>query len=273
MRTLYVSDLDGTLLRSDERASEYTNNVINRLVARGMIFSYATARSFETSHRVTQGLSANFPLIIYNGAMVIDNQSGEFLMKNFFDESAKDIVRDLVTSNVYPIIYGFVDGVERFSYIPEKCGEGMRAFVDSRRGDRRERQVFDVDSLLEGELFYFTCIDSREKLAPLYDKYRERYHCVFQEEIYTQSQWLEIMPKAASKANAVAQLKARLGCEKLVVFGDGKNDIDMFEIADEAYAVSNAVDELKCIATAVIGSNDSDGVARWLEKHAVFDER
>lgn len=273
MRTLYVSDLDGTLLRSDERASEYTNNVINRLVARGMIFSYATARSFETSHRVTHGLSANFPLIIYNGAMVIDNQSGEFLMKNFFDESAKDIVRDLVTSNVYPIVYGFVDGVERFSYIPEKCGEGMRAFVDSRRGDRRERQVFDVDSLLEGELFYFTCIDSREKLAPLYDKYRERYHCVFQEEIYTQSQWLEIMPKAASKANAVAQLKARLGCEKLVVFGDGKNDIDMFEIADEAYAVSNAVDELKCIATAVIGSNDSDGVARWLEKHAVFDER
>ena len=50
----------------------------------------------------------------------------------------------------------------------------------------------------------------------------------------------------------------------IVAFGDGKNDMDMFEIADEAYAVENAVDELKAIATDVIGSNDSDAVAKWL---------
>ena len=41
MRVLYVSDLDGTLLRSNETISEYTNNVINRLTDEGMIFSYA----------------------------------------------------------------------------------------------------------------------------------------------------------------------------------------------------------------------------------------
>ena len=50
----------------------------------------------------------------------------------------------------------------------------------------------------------------------------------------------------------------------IVAFGDGMNDIDMFEIADEAYAVENAVDELKSIATGIIGSNNSDGVVRWL---------
>ena len=43
MKTLYVSDLDGTLLRSDETTSEYTNSVINNLTDRGMIFSYAMA--------------------------------------------------------------------------------------------------------------------------------------------------------------------------------------------------------------------------------------
>lgn len=43
MKTLYVSDLDGTLLRSDETTSEYTNSVINNLTDRGMILSYATA--------------------------------------------------------------------------------------------------------------------------------------------------------------------------------------------------------------------------------------
>ena len=79
------------------------------------------------------------------------------------------------------------------------------------------------------------------------------------------------MPLTASKSHATQQLKELLGCEKLVVFGDGKNDSDMFEMADEGYAVENAVDELKRIATAVIEGNDKDGVARWLQAHAQID--
>ena len=42
------------------------------------------------------------------------------------------------------------------------------------------------------------------------------------------------------------------------------NDKDLFECADESYAVSNAAAELKEAATAVIDSNDDDGVAKWL---------
>ena len=79
------------------------------------------------------------------------------------------------------------------------------------------------------------------------------------------------MPKGASKSNAIRQLKAHLGCDRVVAFGDGKNDIDMFEIADEAYAVSNAVKELKQIATNVIGSNNEDAVAKWLHEFAKFE--
>ena len=56
-----------------------------------------------------------------------------------------------------------------------------------------------------------------------------------------------------------------LKCEKLIVFGDGKNDIDMFELADESYAVQNADEDLKKYATAIISSNDEDGVAKWLD--------
>ena len=76
------------------------------------------------------------------------------------------------------------------------------------------------------------------------------------------------MPKAASKANAIAQLKASLGCDRLVVFGDGMNDADMFAIADVSCAMGNAVDELKTMATYVIGGNNEDGVAKWLLEHA-----
>ena len=58
-----------------------------------------------------------------------------------------------------------------------------------------------------------------------------------------------------------------LGCDKVVSFGDGKNDISMFDVSDECYAVENADPELKRRATAVIESNDNDGVARWLLEH------
>ena len=78
------------------------------------------------------------------------------------------------------------------------------------------------------------------------------------------------MPAKATKAEAIGQLKKLWDCDRVVSFGDAINDIPMFEISDECYAVENAVDELKAIATGIIGSNENDGVARWLKEHVVF---
>ena len=103
MKTLYVSDLDGTLLRSDETTSEYTNSVINNLTDRGMIFSYATARSLVTAKKVTKGLRAEIPLIVYNGAFIVDNLTGEVLAANYFDESVGSVLDDLLGNQIFPI--------------------------------------------------------------------------------------------------------------------------------------------------------------------------
>lgn len=267
MKTLYVSDLDGTLLRSDVSTSDFTNRTINGLVEKGMLFSYATARSYKTSVKVTKGLEARIPLIVYNGAFVIDNATGEIMISNFFGAEAEGILDDLIGHGVYPIVYAMIDGVEKFSYLRGRCTKGMREFIDSRAGDPRDNPVSDVRDLYRGEIFYFTCIDDEAKLEPLWILYRERLHAVFQKDIYSGEQWLELMPTAASKSNAIRQLKELLGCERLVVFGDGKNDLDMFRMADEAYAVANAVEELKSAATGVIGSNDEDAVAKWLAEN------
>ena len=59
----------------------------------------------------------------------------------------------------------------------------------------------------------------------------------------------------------------RVNLRVIFCFGDGKNDISIFNVADEGYAVANAEPELIEIATAVIGGNNEDGVARWLEQH------
>jgi len=90
---LYVSDLDGTLLRSDKTISEYTCEVINRLTENGILFSYATARSYVTAKMVTKGLNAKIPLIVYNGAFVIDSVSEEILISNYFDEVYKSSLK------------------------------------------------------------------------------------------------------------------------------------------------------------------------------------
>lgn len=269
MRTLYVSDLDGTLLRSDARISEFTARTINDLVQKGMLFSYATARSYVTGRKVTGGLEAQIPLIVYNGAFVVDNTTGEILISNYFGGEVRGVLDDLMLHGVYPLVYSVQKGREMFSYIREKSSRGMMEFLGTREGDPRDKPVHEERELYEGDLFYITCIDDREKLLPLYEKYRDRFHCVFQRDIYSGEQWLEIMPKETSKSNAVRRLREHLGCDRLVVFGDGINDMDMFEMADECYAVENAAEELKKIATGVIGKNDEDAVAKWLVKNAL----
>lgn len=197
----------------------------------------------------------------------MDNVTEKILISNYFDASVHSVLEDLFNNCVYPIVYAYINGKERFSFVRELCTKRMDKFLNSRKGDIRTNEVKSLSELKEGNIFYITCIDEPEKLKPLYDKYKDKYHCVYQTDIYTNEQWLEIMPLETSKSNAIKQLRTMLDCEKLIVFGDGTNDIDMFQMADESYAVANAHEDLKKYATEVILSNDDDGVAKWLESH------
>ena len=268
MKTLYVSDLDGTLLNKNQITSEYTNSIINNLISKGIIFSYATARAFETSSVVTKGINNCFPVILHNGAYILDSANGEILLSNFFDNAEK-IIRDLTATGIYPIVFSRNNECEQFSFIPDKSSLGVLAFASERINDKRYNALNSFDEIDYSTVFYITCIDAPDKMKPFYEKYKDIYHCEFQKNIYKKEQWLEIMPKSATKANAVIQLKKLLNCDKVICFGDESNDIDMFKIADECYAVENAVDELKLIATDIIDDNNSDGVAKWLESNAL----
>ena len=272
MKTLYVTDLDGTLLRSNEQTSEFTNKTINELVEKGMMFSYATARSYVTARKVTKGLDARFPIIVHNGTFILDNATNELLLSNYFDSSIYSVLEELFEAGIYPIVYAMMDSRENFSFIEEKSSAAVLDFLSMRTDDPRRRQVYDEKALTAGDIYYLTCIDEEDKLRPFYEKYKDKYYCVFQRDIYSGEQWLEFMPPTASKSAAALQLKKLLGCDKLVVFGDGMNDIDMFQAADECYAVANAVEPLKSIATDIIGSNNEDSVARWLLENYDKDE-
>ena len=267
MKTLYISDLDGTLLRSDRRTSEFTNQTINELVEQGMLFSYATARSYISSRPVTEGLDAKIPVILYNGVMTIDNADGSIIFINYLPDCVHDLLDDLIAHDIYPIVYSMQNGIERMSYVEDKRSDGMKRFHDLCGEDKRKYPVKEAKQLHDGEIFYFTCIDEYEKLEPFYKKYMDQYQCLFLRDIYTDDQWLDFLPKGTSKASAIKHLKEYYQCDRVIAFGDGLNDIEMFQMADEAYAVENAVPELKAIATGIIDGNYHDGVAKWLKEN------
>ena len=168
-KTLYVSDLDGTLLRSNQTTSEYTNEVINSLTEKGIVFSYATARSIYTSSKVTKGLDAKIPVITYNGAFIVDNCTHEVLHATYFDRNVYNLLRELFSEGVYPIVYSIVGGKERFSYYTSKSSKTILGFAAS-RNDERKRNVDSEEELVAGNIFYITCIETPEKIKPFYDK-------------------------------------------------------------------------------------------------------
>ncbi len=264
MKTLYISDLDGTLLNSQASLSEFTKETLNQLIQDGMLFTYATARSAVSSSAVTEGLDINLPVIIYNGTFIKDLSNGECLMSNYFGDEVKELLDDLMAHEIYPIVYSHMNQEEKFTYLPEYASRGVMAHIHHRKGDKRTHPVYECAKMYEGEIFCINCIDEPDKLEQMYKKYKDTFHCVYYMDIYTHEWWLEMMPKTASKARSALMLKEHLECDRLVVFGDQKNDIDMFKAADACYAVSNAVDELKALATDLIKSNNEDGVARWL---------
>ncbi len=273
MKTLYITDLDGTLLTADEKITDYTAHTINTLVDRGMLFSFATARPYVTAGAVTARLSSHFPVILYNGAFILDNKSRQIIKANFMPDRESHKILDILTAaDVYPIVYHYTDETEKITWVTTRTNVELTDFLDNRQGPVFRDPATAASGLYHSNIYYMSCIDSEEKLYPRYLSLKDMpgINVIYQKDVYSGRQWLEIMSRATSKANAILRLKELLGCDRVVCFGDGKNDISMFSIADECYAVGNAVDELKAIATGVIGPNCADGVARWLTENAVY---
>ena len=270
-KTLYITDLDGTLLRLDATLSDFTKSAINSLVEQGILFSFATARSFISAGRITEGLNLKAPIAAFNGAFIVDPKDGGYIDRCLMEQSRIEPLMEIVRARELSVlVYAFVGGAEKVSWLRGKESPGVLSYIDSRKGDKRLRPVDDYDSLFEGEMYYLTLIGTKDEAEVFYDLVRADpyFTCTLQKDIYNKEEyWVELYRHDASKASAVQKIKAITGADKVVCFGDNLNDLPMFEVCDEAYAVSNAVEQLKQIATGVIGANDDDGVVRWLLEH------
>lgn len=271
MKILYVTDLDGTLLNNKQELSEFTRNTLNELINSGICFSYATARSLSTSSIVTKGLITNIPVILYNGTIILNAYTKENLYSLFFNSNERETIINLLHEyNINPLVYSFINNEEKVSWMKNRENNGVQNYKESRKNDKRLRPVDTEEQLYCGEIFYITCIEyERTKLKEVYNYIKENdsFNCTLQKSLYNEEYWFEIMLKKATKGNAIIKLKDILKCDKIITFGDAVNDIPMFKMSDECYAVENAVEELKKYATGIIKTNEKDGVAHWLKEN------
>lgn len=267
-KVLYVSDLDGTLMRNDLTISEYSVKTINELISHGLAFTYATARSIESAREITGDLKITLPVVTRNGAVLADNVTGAHLEKAVFADKEIIKIKELIPEITY---FGFVScftGDKMIkAYADTDHSEGLSGYIGYYVNDPRMVKVENMEGMFTGNPGYVTLIGSKKELEPVFERVSayDGWESMFQKDTYRDEYWIEICPKNCTKAKSILKLKEEYGFEKLVVFGDSLNDVSMFKAADEAYAVSNAYEELKSFATAVIGSNEEDSVAAFIK--------
>lgn len=269
---LYISDLDGTLLNSSSEISPASIDIINKLMDNGINFTIATARSFASTEKIISGLRLKLPMILRNGAYVYDPVKKENIFANYIDDYyAKSLIEKLEELGFSPLVL---------------CEKNDQSKIFYKYLDQNNESLFIKDKLYANDKrlnfiddYYESCTNSRistviilnrsnDILNALYEKLKNIFQLefLFYEDVYSEYYILEILSQNANKKEAAKFLKKHLNADKVVCFGDNRNDYSMFEYADEKYAVANSISELKEISTGIIKSNDEDGVALFLKK-------
>lgn len=265
MKTLYISDLDGTLLGSDGLPSDFTASTVNSLTEQGMNFTFATARSVSSAARILPFFKLSLPAVMMNGVFITDTATTEQrYVCRLGRGTAKSVIDAFKRCGHAPIVYTY-DGhiCAQFS---EVKSEYEREFINVRK--KLYHSFSRVDSYeLGDDVVYINCIDTKEATDRMCAELEKIDGIRFSHYLDTYSKdkyFVEVYSDEAGKGNTVKRLKEMYGFDRVVAFGDNANDLEMLENADLAVAVGNAVPEVKRIADVITDTNDNDGVARFL---------
>jgi hypothetical protein len=165
------------------------------------------------------------------------------------------------------------DGSQDRLYYSVAANAGMQAYLDQRikQHDPRLKHLPDVRRALHDKVVCLTVIAATGDLRMLEQTLQRRFAGMIattvMPDIYMPGwAWLTVRTANGDKGRAVRTLQDawRLAGHELVVFGDNHNDLELFDAADRAIAVDNAVPALKERATQVIGPNSDDSVVRFM---------
>ena len=230
---MIVCDLDGTLLRTDKTVSKYTLDMLNKCRGLGIKFAIATARNILEAAPCLDILSPD-ALIYQGGALAVIG--GETIYSV-----------TLSASSAEAIIAGLQgrDDVERIT-------SGGEDFHITGFAGRFPDGLHNISARLGNPLGDFS------KNLPDVG--------IIQ---YRDENLVRFAHKDATKWRAVQAAAAYFGIStaEIAAFGDDSIDIDMIQGCGVGVAVGNAIPEVKAAAGYVCGTNDNDGVAKWLEEY------
>lgn len=237
--TLLVSDLDGTLLNSSQNISLENKEAIARFQAEGGKFTIATGRMKEAALPYAKELNVNIPIILYNGAVVYDHINN----KNIYFKTLNN-PRELL-SIIHPLIKTNNLGLMMYDESNVYALNRNNIVENYEEKEKIKCNNFSHDVFKNSILkFLFisndiTLLESIKKKIQL-----SNYPC---ELIYSETNYLEVIPADTSKGIALSNLIINKGWESMskICVGDNYNDLSLLIAADYAFYVENAVEEIK----------------------------
>lgn len=254
---LFISDLDGTLLNGNAEVTEFTRDTLNRLMAKGLNFTAATARTLASAGKILSGLNLKLPVILMNGVLIYDMAEKKYVKINSLSRELCGLIIGLSKElGLEPFMYSVSDNQLATRY-ERLILPAMKSFYNERREKyyKSFTQVTDLSQYIDN-VIYFTFIAEKEKLNITY------YYDVYDPKLW----YLEVFSSVASKERGVRYLRENYGFDFVTAFGDNTNDLPMFKAADKRVAVKNACKEVLEGCDEVTGTNEEDGVAEYLMK-------
>lgn len=259
---LVMTDVDGTLLRSDGTLSCENARELQRIRQKGIQVVLATGRIPEMLKDLLDMLGHDVYLICANGALVID-PSGKVLIDKVLD-------REISTSVVEELTY-------RQIYFHAYVRDG-RILIDPRFNHPAARKIPDA-IYIEDALGFLR--DQRLGIRKVTGWAPHELVCQVREWVRRTwgdavNVWLggresvDVVPSGCSKAVGAREVLRRLGVDfrEVMSIGDAENDLELLSLVGYPVAMGNASDSVKEISCYVTSSNDEDGVAKAL-KHLI----
>ena len=273
-KTLYVSDLDGTLLGNDSQLSAGTIATLNHVIGDlGGLFTVATARTPATVVPLMQEVHATLPFIVIGGSAMWNPVTSSYEHTRGIDNATINSVADVFDRHgLHPFIYRRHGNnlLHTHHYGPLSAQE--KRFVEQRQHLPLKRFLLDDEDYRHNDdeallMFAMNKYAVLKAIATDIQTNVDTCTVMLYHDIFDESEgYLEIFTAGTSKARAIRELARKIGAQRVVVFGDNRNDIAMMQAADHSVAVGNAFPEVKAAASEVIGPNTADSVARWIEE-------
>jgi Cof subfamily protein (haloacid dehalogenase superfamily) len=251
-----VTDLDGTLVDRDLRIVRRSMLALRRYRDLGGTVVIATGRNEVSAGRCHRELGLTTPMIVYNGARVVDPRTGTRLLDLDLGVSWRPLRDNLLAE--------LPDGVGAVAFAGEEAyvlrdAPALAAYAARDRIELREGPVAQAPTKV-------MLIADRPGLGPLAELTAR--HCPAARLLQSEDTYLEILPTAAGKEEALRRLAERSGVamRRIAAIGDNPNDTAMVRAAGLGAAVGDGHKEVRAAADIVVGPCALGAVADLVER-------